>query len=163
MVQTNTIESILNERFSNTLQKQKTLSGKIHYEDNYATVSFMDSIPCVKLKLTGIPISSDHFQLVHAKLLEKIHVERSNYFKLHLLTDCSKAGLVSNEDVEFYKNIVLPAIINAGIRYHALVMPETILGRLIVQDMIKFSSAVKPLKIEFFKSPYAAYTWLKKS
>ncbi|MBT1704720.1 hypothetical protein [Chryseosolibacter indicus] len=161
MLQTNTIE-IFNQRFENKVPNQKINVGGVHYEDDYAKISFMESIPCVKLKLTGIPFCSEHFKIVHLQLLEKINTERPNYFKLHLVTDCSKAGLAANEDIEFYKNTVLPGIINAGVRYHALVMPETVLGRLIIKDMIQPSLTGKPLKMEFFDSSYAAYAWLRK-
>jgi hypothetical protein len=135
----------------------------VHYEDQYAAISLMESVPCIKLKLSGIPVSSDHFQLVYSKLLEKLQVERSNYFKLHLITDCSKAGLISDEDIQFYKLTVLPGIVKAGIRYHGFVMPETVMGRVFVNEMFSDAAALKPLKIEFFKSAYGAYTWLKKA
>jgi hypothetical protein len=161
MVQASILEPVLIQRFSREVKSRN--SANIYYEDEYAVVSFMDSIPCVKLKLTGIPICSDHFQLVYEKFLEKVNIERKNYFRLHMMTDCSKAGVISTEDVEFYRSTVLPEIVKAGVKYHAVVMPESLIGKLFMKEIVDCSKTIRSLKIEFFKSAFSAYTWLRKA
>jgi hypothetical protein len=137
---------------------EATAGLKKFYEDQYAMMSFVESIPCIKVKFSGVPHSSDHYQFVHVKLLECIHAEMENYCRLHLLTDSTKAGLVLEEDMEYYKMNVLPAIEKAGIRYHAVVLPESLFVRLIVNQT---SLSTKKLKVEYFNTVSGASKWLR--
>ncbi len=75
---------------------------KKFYEDQYASLSVVESIPCVKVKLSGFPSGSEHYQYVQKKLLETIRDQASNYCKLHLLTDTTEAGLVLDEDITYF-------------------------------------------------------------
>ena|SRR5688500_8099210 len=138
--------------------KEPSANQKKFYEDQYAMVSFVESIPCIKVKLSGVPHSSEHYQFVYLKLLEVINAEIENYCRLHLLTDSSKAGLVLEEDISHYKMNVIPAIERAGIRYHAIVLPESLFGRLFVQQT---SFSTKKLKVEYFNTISGACKWLK--
>jgi hypothetical protein len=145
------------------LKKQPTVfeptpAQKKFYEDQYASVTFVESIPCIKVKVSGVPHSSEHFQYVHTKLLECIHTEIENYCRLHLLTDNTKAGLVLEEDIDFYKMNVLPAMEKAGIRYHAIVLPESLFVRLIVNQT---NLSTKKIKVEYFNTISGACKWLR--
>jgi hypothetical protein len=137
---------------------EPTAAQKKFYEDQYAMVSFVESIPCIKVKFSGVPHSSEHYQFVHLKLLECIHLEIENYCRLHLLTDSSKAGLVLEEDIEFYKVNVIPAMEKAGIRYHAVVLPESLFVRFIINQT---SLSTKKLKVEYFNTVSGACKWLR--
>lgn len=138
--------------------KEPNSTQKTYYEDQYAMVSFVESIPCIKVRLSGVPHSSDHYQFVHLKLLEFIQSEIENYCRLHLLTDSSKAGLVLEEDLTYYKMNILPAIEKAGIRYHAIVLPESLFGRLFIHEA---SLSTKKLKVEYFNTISGACKWLR--
>ena len=83
------------------------LHQKKFYEDEYAVVSFLESVPCIKIKISGVPHSSEHYQLVQSSVLETIQQEKDYYCRLHLLTDNSKAGMVLDEDLAFYKNEII--------------------------------------------------------
>jgi hypothetical protein len=141
-----------------TLIKDPTPVQKKFYEDQYAMVSFVESIPCIKMKLSGVPHSSDHYQFVNSMLLEFIHREIDNYCRLHLLTDSSKAGVVLHEDLNYYKMNVIPALERAGIRYHAIVLPESFIARMLVNET---SFSTKKLKVEFFNTLSGACKWLR--
>jgi hypothetical protein len=134
------------------------VTPKKFYEDQYASVSFVESVPCVKLTLSGVPHSSDHFQFVHNKVVEFINLEVDNYCKLHLLTDSTHSGVVLQEDIIFYQTNIIPALEKAGIRYHAIVLPQSILGKLILREV---SLSSKKLKVEFFNNVSGACKWLK--
>lgn len=138
--------------------KEPSINQKKFYEDQYAMVSFVESIPCIKVKLSGVPHSSEHYQFVHLKLIEVIHAEIDNYCRLHLLTDSTKAGVVLEEDLVYYRMNIIPAIERAGIRYHAIVLPESLFGRLFVQQA---SLSTKKLKVEYFNTVSGACKWLK--
>jgi len=148
----------------NTLTKYKPLVAELaeaprkFYEDRYATLSFEDAIPCVKLKLSGIPQSSEHYQLVQHKLIESVHTGLENFVRLHLLTDSSKAGLVLDEDILYYQTTIVPALEKAGIRFHAIVLPDSRIARLTTQQAMV---STRKLKVECFDSLRGAHAWLK--
>jgi hypothetical protein len=131
---------------------------KKFYEDEYAIVSFLDSVPCIKVKVFGVPQSSEHYQKIQNRVLESIHTEKEHYCRLHMLTDNSKAGIVLNEDIEFYKNQILPQMEKAGIRYHAIVLPESNLVRMFVNET---SLSTKKLHVEYFNTVSGACKWLR--
>ena len=132
---------------------------KTFYEDQYANVSMVESVPCVKVKLSGFPRGSDHYQFVQTKLLETIQNEKRNYCRLHLLTDNTEAGLVLDEDMTYFKSNIIPAIEDAGIRYHAIVLPQNFFGK-----VIKTQTALtnRKLKVAYFDSLTGAFKWLRK-
>lgn len=150
------MRTIMNER--TLLINEPVIQQKKYYEDQYAMVSFVESIPCIKVKLSGVPQSSEHYQFVNHKLIDVINSEIDNYCRLHLLTDSTKAGVVLEEDLEYYKMNILPELEKAGIRYHAIVLPETLFGRLFIQQA-DFST--KRVKVEYFNTVSGACKWLK--
>ena len=129
------------------------------YEDEYARVSVVESVPCVKIKLSGFPTGSDHYQLVQSKLLETIWNQINNFCRLHLLTDSTEAGLVLEEDIMYYKMNIIPRLEEAGIRYHAIVLPPNFVARWI-RNQMDFSN--RKLKVKFFDTLADARRWLKK-
>ena len=138
--------------------REPTATQKKFYEDQYAMVSFVESIPCIKVKISGVPHSSEHYQFVHSKLLEFINAERDNYCRLHLLTDSTKAGIVLDEDMTYYRMNVIPAIEKAGIRYHAIVLPESLFARLFINEN---TLSTKKLQVEYFNTISGACKWLR--
>ena len=129
------------------------------YEDQYASVSVVESVPCVKIKLSGFPTGSDHYQFVQSKLLEIIWNQINNFCRLHLLTDSTEAGLVLDEDIMYYKMNIIPRLEEAGIRYHAIVLPPNFVARWIRNQM---DLSNRKLKVEFFDKLQDARRWLKK-
>jgi hypothetical protein len=129
------------------------------YEDQYASLSVVESVPCVKVKLSGVPKGSDHYQFVQSKLLETIRNQISNYCRLHLLTDSSEGGLVLDEDMTYFKTNIIPAMEEAGIRYHAIVLPQNFFAR-VIKSQTALSN--RKLKVEYFDSVLNAFKWLKK-
>lgn len=148
----------------NALTKYKPLvsepvqAPKKFYEDRYATLSFEDAIPCVKIKLSGVPQSSEHYQFVQQKLIESVQTGMENFVRLHLLTDSSKAGLVLEEDIRYYQANIIPALEKAGIRYHAIVLPDSLIVRVITHQT---EPSTKKLRIEYFTTLRGAHAWLK--
>lgn len=132
---------------------------KVYYQDEYATIELDDSVPCVKLTLRGVPKHSEHYALVQTRRMELINREAKNYPKLHMLTDSSEAGPVLDEDVQHFRENVLPAMEKAGIRYLAIVMPSNKFTQLTIQDM---TQERKLIEVKNFESLREARQWLKK-
>lgn len=132
---------------------------KAFYQDEYATIELDDSIPCVKLTLSGVPRYSEHYELVQARRLELMRQEIRNYPKLHMLTDSRTAGPVLDEDVNYFKQNVLPEMEKAGIRYLAIVMPKGKFTQLTIRDMTETAQLIT---VKYFESMRDARHWLKK-
>ena len=129
------------------------------YEDQYASLTVVESVPCIKIKLSGVPQGSDHYQFVQSKLVETIWNQINNFCRLHLLTDSTEAGLVLEEDIMYYKMNIIPRLEEAGIRYHAIVLPPNFVARWIRNQM---ALSNHKLKVEFFDKLLDARRWLKK-
>jgi hypothetical protein len=148
-----------------TVQLKEKLVGtldpahfKKFYQDEYVLISFVESVPCIKVKVTGVPQSSEHFQFVQRKVVEAVLLEKDNYCRLHMLTDNVNAGIVLNEDMDFYKYEILPQIEKAGIRYHAIVLPESNLVR---NFMNSITLSTKKIEVEYFSTVSGASKWLR--
>jgi hypothetical protein len=131
---------------------------RLLYKDTYANVSLIESVPCIRIRLNGVPQSSEHYQFVQNKLVEFLYIAKQNYFKIHLLTDISKAGLVLDEDMNFYNENIIPAIENSGVRHHAMILPENFFVRMVVNQ---FSPPSKKIHVEYFNNVKAANRWLR--
>ena len=131
---------------------------KPFYQDKYATISFLESVPCIKVKLVGVPQSSEHYQSINNKILEAIAIEKRNYCRLHLLTDSSHAGIVLDEDYAFYKQEIIPQLEKHGIRYHAVVLPESSFVRSLISPQTISS---RKIEVEYFNNTSGASKWLR--
>jgi hypothetical protein len=132
---------------------------KSFYRDDYATILLDDSIPCVSVTTTGLPRHSEHYAMVLKKKVDLILQEIRNYPKLHILLDSRIAGPVLDDDVDFYKRDILPALEKAGVRHLAIIMPNSKHAQLSVREMTK-----KPamMNVKYFDSMRGARHWLRK-
>jgi hypothetical protein len=131
---------------------------RLHFMDEYATIELDETIPCIKLKLEGVPRSSDHYRLVQHKRMELMRQEAKRHKLLHMLTDSRKAGPVLDEDVEYFRTHVLPEMEQTGVRYLAIVRPKSLFTRMTVQEMTQNAGL---LTVRGFDSVREAREWLK--
>jgi hypothetical protein len=131
---------------------------KLFYQDEYATIELDESVPCVKLKLEGMPRSSDHYRQVQGKRLELLRREAGRHKLLHMLTDSRKAGPVLDEDVDYFRLNVLTEMEDSGVRFLAIVRPTSLFTRLTVQEM---TEKTRWLTVRGFDSVREAREWLK--
>jgi hypothetical protein len=143
---------------SSAVQSQERMT-KVYFKDDYATIEFDDSIPCIKLTLNGIPKSSEHYAEVQTRRLELMQQEVKNYPKVHMLTDSRTAGPVLEEDVSFFRDCVMPAMEKAGVKCLAIVMPKNKFTQLTIRDMTQNARAVT---VRYFDSMREARNWLRK-
>lgn len=133
-------------------------SLKPFYEDTYAKVEFDPSIPCIKLTLDGVPRYSEHYQMVQRKRIELLNREAKKFGRINLLTDSSTAGPVLDEDVSFFKQQILPEMEKAGVRFLAIVMPESKFTQLTIREMTERSQLIT---VKYFDSMREARVWLR--
>jgi len=130
----------------------------LYYQDEYATLELDDSVPCVKLKLDGMPRFSEHYQFVQSKRLELMKEGLKKHKLLHMLTDSRTAGPVLEEDVKYFRENVMPEMEKAGVRYLAIVMPTNVFTRMTIQDM---TTNINPVTVRYFESIREAREWLR--
>jgi hypothetical protein len=150
----NVTEAISTPRVSNSVP------SPVFYEDSYAKIEFDQSIPCIKLTLDGVPRYSEHYQLVQRKRIELLKREAKKFGRIDLLTDSSTAGLVLDEDVNFFRDEVLPQLENAGVRFLAIVMPESKFTQLTIREMTERTDLIS---VKYFDSMREARTWLREN
>jgi hypothetical protein len=141
-----------------TLSSLQTMV-KPFYKDEYATIELDDSIPCIRITLNGIPRYSEHYNQVQQKRLELMRQEVKNYPKLHMLTDSRTAGPVLDDDVNYFKTVVMPEMEKAGIRYLAIVMPSNKFTYITIREM---TQETKYMTVRYFDSMREARHWLRK-
>ena len=132
---------------------------KPFFEDEYAVIEFDETIPCVKVTLRGVPRGSDHYQLVQAKRLELMAQEIRNYPKLHMLTDSTSAGPVLDEDIMHFRDQVMPAMVKAGVRFLAIVVPTNKFTQLTIREMTQEADI---MKVRYFETLRDAKQWLRR-
>lgn len=133
-------------------------SVQLYYQDEYATLELDDSVPCVKLRLSGIPRFSEHYQQVQSKRLELMREGLKRHEMLHMLTDSRAAGPVIDEDVVYFRTHVLAEMEKAGVRYLAIVMPSNVFTRFTIQDMTQNTGLIT---VRYFDSVREAREWLR--
>jgi hypothetical protein len=130
----------------------------LYYQDEYATLELDESVPCVKLRLEGMPRFSEHYQFVQSKRLELMREGLKRHKMLHMLTDSRGAGPVLEEDVKYFREHVKPQMENSGVRYLAIVMPSNVFTRMTIQDMTSNSDLIT---VKYFDSIREAREWLR--
>lgn len=128
------------------------------FKDEYAIIELDASIPCIQLTLQGIPRYSEHYHFVQSKRLELMRQQIANYPRLHMLTDSSTAGPVLDEDVAHFKNLIMPEMERAGIRYLAIVLPTNKFTQLTIKEMTQDAQLIK---VRYFDSLTDARQWLR--
>jgi hypothetical protein len=130
----------------------------LYYQDEYATLELDESVPCVKLKLDGMPRFSEHYQFVQTKRLELLREARKRHRMLHMLTDSRTAGPVLEEDVKYFREHVLPEMEKAGVKFLAIVMPTNVFTRMTIRDMTTNTNLITT---RLFESIREAREWLR--
>ncbi|HEY0742888.1 MAG TPA: hypothetical protein VGD40_15565 [Chryseosolibacter sp.] len=130
----------------------------VFYEDSYAKLEFDPIIRCVKLTLDGVPRYSEHYQFVQQKRIELVKRESKKFGRVNLLTDSSTAGPVLDEDIAFFKHQILPEMEKAGVRFLAIVMPESKFTQLTIREMTERSRSIA---VKYFDSMREARSWLR--
>lgn len=131
---------------------------KQFFKDDYASLELDNDVPCVKLTLRGVPRFSEHYQQIQLKRLDLMHSELKNFETLHMLTDSREAGPVLTDDVNFFKDQILPEMERAGVKYLAIVMPAGKFTRLTVNEM---TADADTIKVGTFEQMRDARAWLK--
>jgi hypothetical protein len=133
---------------------------KVYYKDDYSTLAISPMMPCLFQKFKGTAQSSDHIKKIQDMSISLVTEKLQHYKKLNLLVDSSEASPITLEDIEYYRNKVIPTLYKKGIRFIAYVPPSKKISRVIF-DEVFIDLDIKKLVIQHFDSPVEARKWLR--
>jgi hypothetical protein len=76
------------------------------------------------------------------------------------LSDDRKNTVIGKEDMEWTATVWRPRVIKAGWKYWALVLPEKIVGQMVMKRIVK-EYADTGVTVELFSDPEEAMKWLE--
>lgn len=133
---------------------------KVYYKDDYSTLAINEMMPCLFQKFKGTAHSSDHYKKVQDISIALVSEKLQHYKKLNMLIDSSEASSITEEDIEYYRNQVIPVLYNKGIRFIAYIPPSRRISRMIFSEVFSDLSLEK-LVIQQFESAIEAKRWLR--
>ncbi|NWF92441.1 MAG: hypothetical protein HXY46_05960 [Syntrophaceae bacterium] len=76
------------------------------------------------------------------------------------LSDDRKNTVIGKDDMQWTKTVWRPRVIKAGWKYWALVLPEKVIGQMVMKRIIK-EYADTGVTVEIFSDPDKAMKWLE--
>jgi hypothetical protein len=90
-----------------------------------------------------------------AAIIEKKSVQK-------LLSDDRKNTVISKEDKEWTATVWRPRMIKTNWKYWAIVLPEKVVGQMVMQRIIKeYADSGNGIIVKTFSDPYKAMNWLE--
>jgi hypothetical protein len=132
----------------------------VYYEDDYSTLAISQMMPCLFQKFKGTAHSSEHYKKIQDMSITLVSEKLQHYKKLNMLVDSSEASSITLEDVEYYRNKVIPALYNKGIRFIAYIPPSKKISRIIFGEVFNDLQMDK-LVVQQFNSTMEAKKWLR--
>jgi hypothetical protein len=103
------------------------------FENNSVIVALDTSTPCLEWIGKG-PLTSQDFRESEEKSLAYYQEYKSQYPDLEWFVDARKIRSLSSDDVEWVAQEILPQFAAAGLTKEVFVIPESALGRFVVND-----------------------------
>ncbi len=90
------------------------------------------------------------FQTKFIKICQVLNVTK-------IVSDAEQQKVIQIEDMKWMKQLIIPAMINSGVKYFAIIMPENTIGK---TAMRLFAEAVKQIKINVCEDLLSAKEWM---
>ena len=74
-----------------------------------------------------------------------------------IISDTKQQKVIQPEDLKWMKQFIIPGMINSGVEYLALVMPENPLGKIAMQS---FAEAANEITVKLFEDLLSANEWI---
>ena len=131
------------------------------YATENGSIDFDPEVPCLISTYYGF-IDSDDFRSQGEYGLEMIQQKIRKYGRITWIGDLSKSEIFDDEDVEWTRQEWSLKAYNLGLRYRAVVLPESIFASMNVRDFLTRHSEQKgPLIIKTFPEIDSAKEWCK--
>lgn len=129
------------------------------FENAGVIISLNQDVPC--LEWIGKPgLISDDFRESEEQSLKFYQQYKPQHPKLEWFVDARKIRALPGEDVEWVAANILPQFARAGLKKEVFVVPESALGRFVVNNYIDQATG-KEIEVNAFATVEEAYDWLK--
>ena len=93
------------------------------------------------------------FQTEFIKICDKLKVSK-------IISDAKQQKIIQHEDLEWMKYFIIPEMINNGVEYFAIVIPESPFGKLAMKS---FADAANEITVKLFEDLLSAEEWILNS
>ncbi|HYF02632.1 MAG TPA: hypothetical protein VEC36_04605 [Patescibacteria group bacterium] len=131
----------------------------IYWEDSFARVTFERDVPAVMIQWLSYA-TSQQFRTAIKKELEAYEHFLREHKKLHWIAETTRMIGVGHEDIEWVASELNPRMYKAGLRYMAVVLPQSAFAKMSVDDYVQFTDQ-KQIEIRNFGNLSDAKSWLK--
>ena len=90
------------------------------------------------------------FQTEFIKICDNLKVSK-------IISDAKQQKVIQIEDLEWMKYFVIPGMINSGVKYLAIVIPESTFGKLAMKS---FAEAANEITVNLFEDLLSAKEWI---
>jgi hypothetical protein len=130
------------------------------YDTPQAVVDWDESLKAVTLRWKGFAYG-EALQIILLKILEVIEEKKCSLF----FTDARAMRILNQDDQDWIAKVWLPKVMQAGLKWEAVVMPGSQFARSSVDQTVSKARNAKPqdipFNIEYFETIEEAKDWLK--
>ena len=90
------------------------------------------------------------FQTKFIKICQVLNVTK-------IVSDAEQQKVIQIEDMKWMKQLIIPAMINSGVKYFAIIMPENSTGK---TAMRLFAETARGITVSLFKDLLSAKKWM---
>ena len=90
------------------------------------------------------------FQTKFIKICQVLNVTK-------IVSDAEQQKVIQIEDMKWMKQFIIPAMINNGVKYFAIIMPENTTGK---TAMRLFAETARGITVSLFKDLISAKAWM---
>ena len=119
----------------------KDTSITYHTENNILVQTINDYLSSNALR---------EFQTEFVKICQDLKVSK-------IISDAKQQKVIQFEDLEWMKYFVIPGMINSGVEYFAIVIPENPFGKLAMKS---FAEAANEITVNLFEDLQSAKEWM---
>ena len=132
----------------------------VYLDKPYALVTWDEATRCVILEWRDFAYGEE-YRCAHNKVLEVLEQRRSS----KLLGDARKMRATSQDDQQWLVEHWIPRSAKAGLKHLAIVLPKSVIGQMVLQQLSKMSTGDKRListdGSSYFETVDEAKKWLK--
>lgn len=126
----------------------------MYYDSNLASVNYIPERKTVEVIWKGEFVKSEDYRTTLQKALELLAKYKAECW----LSDMTMQKAVSQEDIKWVDEHVIPLAIKNGVKKAAFVVPQNIFAKLYADQLAK-SIKNSGFEFQYFENRRSAYTW----
>ena len=124
----------------------------IVYSKPYVTIERNDELKCLIQNWKGFAVSEKFREAINASLIQFKQGEEDK-----IISNTKDFSLVKKEDTDWVAQVIMPQLVQHGLRYMAFVVPSNIFSQLSVDNFKEEAGTV--VNIRYFEDLESAKEW----